>query len=419
MKKVYFMSMALAGMLAMAGCSNDDVAAVNEDVTSSMLAEGEGLVTINLTNTGIGTRSARPMGSSAAANNVDHVKLAVYSYNTGSSSWESASGVKIKGDDDMIIDWTASNTENVWDVSHNDDKTVTLEGLAASTKYKIVAYGYNGTTEPNVNPSDPGVFTMDNVIAPEEIFAGSSQEVTTTSNKKFPDSAVKVTMDRQVAGLLAYMEGIPTYVNDKLVKKVLVCANAHSTGFTFPSTDDFNGLNTEERETTLLTFDMTKIAANYKAEGQQEATYVFANVENGVAADEGTLPYADEYTGDIVANDLTLVESTVFGACYLLAYDDHVDSQTLTIKLMGDDPEPLKTLNVVSSEGAEHYKYDIRRNNFYSIGKKLISGNTDGEDPDDEDPDNDPDDPVNIGESDQVILLINDAWDVLHNMTLE
>ena len=90
--------------------------------------------------------------------------------------------------------------------------------------------------------------------------------------------------------------------------------------------------------------------------------------------------------------------------------------------------EPLKTLKVTTNNYASpatQYNYDIRCNNFYSIGKKMSTGNTTGNKPDPENPDpnpdkpTDPDAPIDLGATDQIVVEINDAWDVLHNMGVE
>lgn len=75
--------------------------------------------------------------------------------------------------------------------------------------------------------------------------------------------------------------------------------------------------------------------------------------------------------------------------------------------------------NCPSTSTGTHY--DILCNNFYSIGQKMASGSTnggDGEEPGDDDPDND-DDPADLSASDELTVLINDAWAVIHNMELE
>lgn len=440
MKKIYFFA-ALAATLAMAGCSNEDF--VNPtDPTNPTL--GEGIVTIGLTNTT--TRAARPLGSSAAANNVNSVKLVVLKDNSGTYSEDN--DVQIADDNDMVISWTAPTGEAPSKDGHMTYQSVKLTGLTADAKYKIVAYGYNAGTPgsaPTFTPAptstDAAVFEVGSSSAaftPEEIFAGTSNEFTTDTEGNATTS-VQVTMDRQVAGLLAYLTGIPTKLvgaNGTLetVGKVVVYANAKSSGITFPSTLDFNGKDCTTAKTALLTFDMSAIATNYVANAttQLAAKYTFNTINDNTVTATGTVnqaakPYAIEYTN--VPGDLTLKENSIFGACFVLPYDAHKDSQTLTIELQNGTGTALKTLNVtttnapsVSGNVAGTKAYDIRRNNFYSIGKKLATDNTDGDEEDDDEENPDPDDednPIDVSEENEIVLLINDSWDVLHDMGIE
>ena len=441
MTKIYFFA-ALAATLAMAGCSNEDF--VNPtDPTNPTL--GEGIVTIGLTNTT--TRAARPLGSSAAANNVNSVKLVVLKDNSGTYSEDN--NVQIADDNDMVISWTAPTGEAPSKDGHMTYQSVKLTGLTADAKYKIVAYGYNAGTPgsaPTFTPAptstDAAVFEVGSSSAaftPEEIFAGTSNEFTTDTEGNATTS-VQVTMDRQVAGLLAYLTGIPTKLvgtNGTLetVEQVVVYANAKSSGITFPSTLDFNGKDCTTARTVLLTFDMSTIATNYvtDATAQEDAKYTFNTINDNTVTATGTVnqaakPYASEYTN--VPGDLTLKENSIFGACFVLPYDAHKDSQTLTIELQNGTGTALKTLNVtttnapsVSGSVAGTKAYDIRRNNFYSIGKKLATDNTDGDEEDDDEEEDpkpgDEDTPIDVSEENEIILLINDSWDVLHNMGIE
>ena len=443
MKKVYFMSMALAAMLAMAGCSNDDIAGVGgDDATTTTLAEGEGIVAINLSNTGIGTRAARPLGSSAAANDVNKVKLVVYSgENAGSLSEDK--NVKMSGqeqENEIIVDWTATtDTELEWDNSHDDKKSVKLSGLQANRYYKIVAYGYNAESgdAPAFAVADgdnTGEFKVAQFTAPEEVFAGASETVQANANGKF-NSAVQVEMDRQVAGMLAYIKNVPTRLLNasgemKVVKFVKVLAKRKVAGIKFPSTTDFNGLTVEspeeDEEVALLTFNMENIAENWAGGNPTESAWEFNDYTNGkIESGKTKNPFAEGYTAP---TGLTLVEGSIFGACYLLPYDKHYSEQTLTIELQDADGNALKTLNVNTTATAKPSDgtinaYDIRRNNFYSIGRKFAVDNTDGDTDDDDEPGTDDpddnDDPVDVGSSNDALLIIHDNWKMLHQMTVE
>ena len=424
------MSAMAAGVLAFAGCSNDlDNIAPGEN---DALGFGEDVIEIGLTNNNADTRAARPIGSSAAANNVDHVKLVVYKV-TGEEeayTYTKINTVTIKDDTDMVISWTAGpEGEGPSTTDRTDNQTITLVNLAADSKYEFVAYGYNGETAPTgitESENDVDGTYISNVTAPEEIFAGTSGIVETNGDAKFSKD-VKITMERQIAGLLGYFTNIPTKVSDKVVAKLVVYANAKSTGFYFPFAGELNGYTdaTTEEKTALLTFDMATIATNYQATAtdQTAEAYTFATLssaaENTTASQSAPLA-----TGYKAPAGLTLKEGSCFGACFVLPYNKHISTNTLTVVLEDAEGKALKTLNVYTEETKKPsegniYQYDIRRNNFYSIGKKLYTNN-DGGDPDPEDPDNpdpeDPDTPIDVNAKTEIMLLLNDSWDVLHNM---
>lgn len=419
------MSAMAAGVLAFAGCSNDlDNIAPGEN---DALGFGEDVIEIGLTNNNADTRAARPIGSSAAANDVDHVKLVVYQVTgtTGSYTYNKITTVTIKDDTDMVIDWTAGpEGEGPSTTDRTDKQTIKLVNLAANSKYEFVAYGYNGETAPtDITESSDDVdgTYISNVTAPEEIFAGTSGVVETNGDAKFSNN-VSITMERQIAGLLGYFTNIPTKVTDKVVAKLVVYANAKSTGFFFPFEGELNGYTdaTTQTKTALLTFDMATIATNYKttAAEQRDEAYTFAQLSNATAETEAsqTAPLA---TGYKAPAGLTLKEGSCFGACFVLPYNNHIASNTLTVVLESSDGTPLKTMDVYTEElkkPAEGtvYQYDIRRNNFYSIGKKLYTDNDEGKEEEDDDPD--PDTPIDVNAKTEIMLLLNDSWDVLHNM---
>ena len=425
------MSAMAAGVLAFAGCSNDlDNIAPGEN---DALGFGEDVIEIGLTNNNADTRAARPIGSSAAANNVNNVKLVVYQV-TGENepyTYTKISTVTIKDDEDMVISWTAGpEGEGPSTTDRTDKQTVKLANLAANSKYEFVAYGYNGETAPTgitESSDDVDGTYISNVTAPEEIFAGTSGVVETNGDAKFSNN-VSITMERQIAGLLGYFTNIPTKVTDKVVAKLVVYANAKSTGFFFPFEGELNGYTdaTTQTKTALLTFDMASIATNYKAKAAEQTAeaYTFATLSNA-AADKEAGQDAPLATGYKAPAGLTLKEGSCFGACFVLPYDKHYGSQTLTVVLEDGEGTPLKEMNVITdrkpTDGTIN-AYDIRRNNFYSIGRKLVTDGDNGPDdeedkPGDEDPDDD--DPIDVNATTEIMLLLNDSWDVLHNMGIQ
>ncbi len=406
MKKNVFKMSAFALMMALAACSNEEIT-TTQGGEEALLAS-EDVIEISLTNTR--SRAARPMGSSAAANNVNKLVLSVYDATGGTvqtgvtvSLMDNEAAVS-KGNGTATIDWTATDGENPYNESHDDSKTIKLTGLDASTTYTIVAYGYNG----NGSTCPFTVTSKDNVTSPaavEEIFAEVTT-VTTDGDGHFKKTTI--TLERQVAGLLAYLSNVPAKIDNKDVKKVQIKANKKTTKFKFSTAIALNGLAEGVSDNNvLLTFDVS--------------SYSDGN-SDGILDITGGSVYADEYTADMRPSDLKLVSGTLFGACYVLPYDQHYADNTLVIEFLDAAGNVLETLAVKSSIQVEssYYHYDIRRNNFYSIGKKLYSDNTGGDPDPDPDPDpEDPDTPIDLSGKDKIEVIINDAWDVLHDMTIE
>lgn len=389
---------AFALMMALAACSNEEIT-TTQGGEEALLAS-EDVIEISLTNTS--SRAARPMGSSAAANNVDKLVLSVYdatgvTLQNGVTVSLMDNGVAVsKGEGTATIDWTATAGENPYNESHDDSKTIKLTGLTPSTTYTIVAYGYNGS------PCPFTVTSKDDVTSPttvEEIFAEVTT-VTTEDDGHFKNTTI--TLERQVAGLLAYLKNVPAKINNNDVEKVQIKANKKTTKFKFSTDNALNGLADGVYDNNvLLTFDVS--------------SYSDGN-SDGILDITGGNVYAAEYTEAMRPSGLKLVDGTLFGACYVLPYDKHYDANTLVIEFLGAADAVLETLAVKSSTD---YKYDIKRNNFYSIGKKLYSDNTNGN-PDPEEPDpTDPDTPIDLSGKDKIEVIINDAWAVLHDMTID
>lgn len=103
-----------------------------------------------------------------------------------------------------------------------------------------------------------------------------------------------------------------------------------------------------------------------------------------------------------------------------MPYSEHatdVDAVTLSVIFYDGSNNVLATKNVTTNNFTSPQtktNYDILCNNFYSIGKKLEVDSTTGEDGDDDD-----DKPIDLSSTDEITVLINDAWEVIHDMGLE
>lgn len=477
MKKQYLLMAAFA-TLAFTACTNDDD--LGNIPGQGVTTDDGAVIEIAVSNAGSGTTKAvRPVGSSAADNNVNKVVLNFYVQD--GTTWKKVNLTNTLSEANgqgtvasptplyLTIEEDGDNEASITDQQNGiityakpavaegegeptaDRETkkakVKVQGLMASTQYKIVAYGYNGDVFPYGTLTDnQGVFSLENATNKaghelEEVFADSYLAHTTdvindgdgTQQVKF-NVAPKLVLTRQVAGILAYFAHVPAEIDGQVVKTIEIVANNQSKNFRFPAKDlvsplnpVFNGVANDmtDTEDVLLSFDMSTIALNYnETAAPSDGYYTFETVsDNDAASTSGTNnsavgkePYATNYTG---APGLDLKENTIFGARYILPYDDHYTSQTLTIRFKGTDDAVLLTRDVTTNQtnisGGNANQYDIRCNNFYSIGQKLATDDIDG--PDDEDDDDD-DKPIDL-RSDNIVLVINDAWDVLHNMGVE
>lgn len=480
MRRQFLGALLFAGTLAFTACQNETIIYVDENgnpIENVELKEGEGLLKINLSNTSADSRAVRPVGSSAAANNVNVVKIYVFKgANTASGNedykFDNAVGVAT-GIENVsaasgvitITNFTSTAgeheiTEGSWENHTDQTKTIKLTGLVKDSKYKFVAVGYNqssGNTNPYGEPSLLGettlqAFTTTSVktdYAIEELFAGVSDENATQADKAAFNTPASVTLTRQVAGMLGYFNNVPTKIDGKVVQYVRVYANDEYTQFKWPAQllgtgSPFNGdsqaaagsSNGEgSNKYLLMEFNMETIATNWNSGNPNEDTYTFSSFGDAGATGTETAgnqigstvgskaPLATGYTAPA---GLKLVANSIFGGRYIIPYKAHVDSQTLTVELQDASGNALKTLkvtteNIPSISGGSltgKYAYDIRCNNFYSIGKKLYTDNTGG-DPDPT-PDNpDPDEPIDLSSNTNIVVIINDAWEVLHNMGVE
>lgn len=452
MRRQFLGALLFAGTLAFTACQNETTIYVDENgnpIENVELKEGEGLLKINLSNTSANSRTARPVGSSAAANNVNTVKVYVYSSTTDDdSSYTLDTNAQLKSGQEGsisinggIITITSYDGEeehtNDTDVNHAV-ATIKLTGLTAGKYYKFVAVGYNASEAGGENPYGVSTFSSFSTTTSqektgygvEELFAGVSTEMQTTDKANFATSP-SITMERQVAGMLGYFTKVPTKINDKVVKYVKVYANKGFKKFKYPSLKDFNGdessaVSENNGKTELLSFDMQTIATNWNSGSPQGDNYEFANcsetgLSEGNLTASQTAPLATSYTAPA---GLKLVENSIFGGCYIIPYDKHYASgdsngmlSTLTVELQDGSNSTLKTLKVYtnqeSTQSVDKYFYDIRRNNFYSIGQKLDTDTTTPTDPEG------PDEPIDLSSNTNIVVIINDAWEVLHNMGVE
>ena len=457
MKKQYFLMAAFATAMAFTACTNDDdLPAINNG--EDILGLNEDYIEIAISNTGTGTtRAVRPVGSSEAGNLVKTVKLHFYASTDGTSfSTQEASGISLQV---VSGSYSVSNMELTYNGAESTlgtpgdanraEKVAKLKvsGLSKDVKaYRIVAEGYDtdgfGYTTATADANTAGLFKTENNgadklgMSTKEIFAGYAEpkitvSVTGTEQQqteivKFA-SSVRIELTRQVAGMLAYFKEVPAYVENSTigqeiegyqgkwakVTKIEVKANRKSTGFQFPNflmtaNKEYNGLyNTESGESdyeageTLLTFNLTSGISGDPKPGD---TYEFTDGYKG--AEGWTAP-----------DNFKAQANTLFGGRFILPYAGHVEGQSNTLQVVFYNNQTINaTRNVTTDKFTSPQtatNYDILCNNFYSIGKKM--------EVDDATPEGEggSDNPISLSATDELTVLINDAWKVIHNMGIE
>lgn len=257
--KAKFLMMAVgAAMMAFTACTNEKIVYVESDNGTEQLKPGEGIIEIALSSAT--TRAARPIDHfnptvTDGGNNVNCVGFRVYN-NAG----ELDDNVKVTAVDNSDVTETILNEyvlqKNLSSYGDNTIK-IKLSGLSQGIN-KIIAYGFNaasGTTFPytltnqqKTVDDESGKPTMVDIVGlkcainttkdlekfPEEIFSGAI-ESSVNEHGLFTAENTLI-LERQVAGMLVYLENVPAYVLNKKVGKVTISTIIDVEGLYFPYT---------------------------------------------------------------------------------------------------------------------------------------------------------------------------------------
>lgn len=283
----------------------------------------------------------------------------------------------------------------------------------------------------------------------EELFAGSA-EITVDENGNFSQG---VTLHRQVAGMFTYAYNVPYFKDAKYLKvyasqenQALVLGSFYSKVLGSNGTGNVlenvvNGTDTQDTETLLYQIDLDQWFTNIVDVNNDGIidTYGFDN-NNGVLEENSTANW--QKPSDFTS--VTLVKGSVFGGEFLIPFKAKSGAQTLTLKLTNSDGNTvfrtwtvklpdnqlIKSGTLTSWTGTStsgswstdnsvtesQEAYSILRNHLYGIGKKTAEGNgTDKEDPDPDGPDN----PQDLTTKQDILLQVNDNWEVIHQMEVD
>lgn len=414
---------AFTAMLAMVACTND---AIEPPVSNELnLGKGEDVIRISLSDAS-GTRAERPILSSVATNNINRITFKFLEGGiTDDTNVQLVGVINQDGEDQTGAGYVANN--NTLELPGNytgQEILVKFTGLKAKSNYKIIAYGYNYDADVDGaegdkfpydiqlvqkgNDQNNYLYEVTGVTAVQEIFAGCNEGkfIGVNQHEKFTTEPV-ITLNRQVAALIAYFSDAPAYVDNQKVAKITVSAKADVKGFYFPASmldaPLFNGydsgdwtIETPNEFVDYLTFDMSN-ADDYTGNFTSGETYKFESQPNGYLLADG-MPDMD---------DLVCESNTLYGSRFLLAFPSTFD--------LGGVSPTVATLNIcywaqdgslihyvpLKDKDTESYQYGIKCNYLYSIGTKTDSDGTDG------------DDPISIDEPtgyDYAKVSINNSW---------
>lgn len=450
MKKGMFFALAASSLLFSA-CSSDDavVSTVgqNEAVQQIVLqvaSSGDGLT----------TRAGRPLYSSQALQTIQNVCVVIYK--------DDATKAIVKK---VKKDWTESSTYD----NHGRQLTLTLKGndRLEEGNYKVMAVGYStgsdyeyslDVTSANAltgNYSDITA-TLEANKAAEEVFAGDAAltigaDKKITNLNKGEENGVAVTLHRQVAGSFGYFQNIPAKVNGKTAKTLRLVVRDKNDKLTF---NNFNSSFTAN--------GATGSTVKYYVNGSTSTGAALATTDKFFNGDNGYVLYsinlntwfpggdqnndgvlnAEDTNWDHPADVKTqVVKGSVFGSSFIIPFNLTTGKNTMELQLLADDGEIIKTwtvsipasdVNTDDTKGATDvspYIFNVVRNHMYNLGVKTSTGTTTDPDPSNPTPDPKPgpdpvdptpgtDQPEDLSKSQNLILKVNDNWELIHKLEL-
>lgn len=443
MKKNYLLGMALMGSLAFYSCSNDNVP---DGMGSGAETEDVQLITLQVQNGGDGlvTRAGRPLYSAEAKQSIENVKL-----------WICDNGGNVKFVK-QISNWNSDGSKPYTTNGHGRQTTIELTGedkLEAGT-YKIYAVGYSTTSDYDLtnvtNVAEEGTFS-ENIKLPvkaekvstvngEEIFAGQL-DLTVEAKKGFKTPII---LNRQVAGAFAYVKDIPYIDGVKYLKLVASAKNKSLVLGNFNSFDlAGNGIGNTGHVNYVVNGADAANDGNHKYDiSEVDLTKWFTAIKDGDS--DGLIDVDGNWKNGIDSKtdgekETTFQKGSVFGGDFVIPFAKVDAHQSLTLVLTNEDGTELRSWKVKLAAGdvnTAYYwdgsvwtnqtsgetvnNYSLVRNHLYGIGTRMTDNPGGGTDPDpDPDPEDPEDKPESLNNKQELVLKVNDNWEVIHGMELE
>lgn len=426
MNKTFLLGMTLVGSMAFYSCSNYE--GQEQDLNDG----AEQVITLAVANgNNIATRAGRPLLSSEANHTIENVVLYI-----------------VKAEDNTIIQ---TLTYNKWqseaDYRTNDGKfkNIVLNTKLENGNYEIFAVGYHeGSSYGEITNQlvsggkfkENAVLTLSTDGSAEEIFAGSVAEFSVEKEKGFKKSVV---LNRQVAGVFVYVKDIP-YIEGAAKLRLVGSGENNQLVLGHFANLDLDNNGTGNSITKAVVNGATSGKAFDKVLTEVNLSEWFTNItpdENNLIStgnnyDNWKKP---EFSG--VTTQPTFEKGSVFGGAFVIPFAKVESNQTLTLQLTNSGNGVLRSWKVNlpttpqytlytwdgsafiggTSVTENKNSYNIVRNNLYGIGER--PSNNPGEGGVDPDPNPDPDEPTPLNNKHELELIVNDNWEVIHNMEIE
>lgn len=448
MKKGMFFALAASSLLFSA-CSSDDAVVSTEgqneavqQIVLQVASSGDGLT----------TRAGRPLYSSEALQTIQNVRVVIYNADTKAI-------VK-----DAKLNWKQSTTYTT--NGHGRQFTLTFKGNDRLEKgdYKVMAVGYSDNSDYNysldVTSADALTGTYNDITATlkadkkeaEEVFAGDAA-LTIGDDKKITnltdgeENGVAVTLHRQVAGSFGYFQNIPASVNGTAAATLRLVVRDKNDKLTF---NNFNSSFTTTGSTIKYYVNGSKSEAAPASDAQFKSGdkgYVLYSIDlskwfpNGDENKDGLLNAQDTHWKRPDNVKTQVVTGSVFGSNFVIPFALTHEKSTMELQLLDADGNIIKhwTVSIPASDvngdatngnvaDESSSIFNVVRNHMYNLGVKTSTGTTttpDPSNPDPEpkpdpkpDPDPDTDEPEDLSKSQNLILKVNDNWEVIHEMEL-
>lgn len=444
MKKRNLFYALTAGIALFSACNNnsdeftpgDDSAA--QQIVLQVASSGDGLT----------TRAGRPLYGEEAKQTIENVKVLIC---------KAADGAIVY--DKLIQNWNGDGATPYNQNGHGRETVIELTKKLDAGTYKVYGIGYSSDSKYKVEQENLSAYlakTTTNAVTTfnenlkitldqsgdladkvgEEIFAGSL-EFTIEKGKGFKKPVV---LHRQVAGTFGYFKEVPYIAKAAKLRLVSYDRNQSLVLGQF-NTNVMTGNGTTNNTAMFVVNGTDKITEdkhviyeiNLKDWYKNGITDIKDEDNNGlIDATNWQVPSALQgkakfKTGSFFGGNFVIpfAKGSSEEKTFVLELTNNDGTSALRswiVKLPEDDKQSsehdLYTWNTSSFNTKKNTDnsttYNVVRNHLYGIGKKTSDNPTD---PDKEDPNKE--DPESLNNKQELILQVNDNWEIIHKMELD